>query len=57
MATRFNRELYGQWWQVETVNSMIKRNLGSFLHARSYWSQCREMMLRLFVHNVMIVRG
>lgn len=57
MATRFNKLLYGQRWQVETVNSMIKRNLGSFLRARSYWSQCREMMLRLFVHNVMIVRS
>ncbi|MBI5400970.1 MAG: transposase [Candidatus Yonathbacteria bacterium] len=56
MATRFNKKLYGQRWQVETVNSMIKRNLGSFLRARSYWSQCREIMLRLFVHNVMIVR-
>ncbi len=55
MATRFNRELYGQRWQVETVNSMIKRNLGSALRARSYWSQCRELMLRLFVHNVTVV--
>jgi hypothetical protein len=57
MATRFNKELYGQRWQVETVNSMIKRNLGSFLRARSYWSQCREIMLRLLTHNVMIVWG
>ena len=55
MATRFNDKLYGQRWQVETVNSMIKRNLGSFLRARSYWAQCREIMLRLFVHNVTIV--
>jgi len=55
MATRFSKKLYGQRRQVETVNSMIKRNLGSFLRARSYWSQCREMMLRLFVHNVMVV--
>jgi len=55
MATCFNKVLYGQRWQVETVNSMIKRNLGSFLRARSYWAQCREMMLRLFVHNVTIV--
>lgn len=55
MATRFNKKLYGQRWQVETVNSMIKRNLGSALRARSYWSQCREMMLKLFVHNVTVV--
>jgi len=56
MATRFNKILYGQRWQVETVNSMIKRNLGSFLRARSYWAQCREIMLRLFTHNVMVVK-
>ena len=55
MATRFNRKLYGQRWQVETVHSMIKRNLGSALRARTYWSQCREIMLRLFTHNVMIL--
>ena len=55
MATRFNKKLYGQRWQSETVNSMIKRNLGSCLRARSYWSQCHEMMLRLFTHNIMIV--
>lgn len=55
MATRFNKKLYGQRWQVETVNSMIKRNLGSALRARSYWSQCREIMLRLFTHNAMIL--
>jgi len=57
MATRFNKKLYGQRWQVETVNSMVKRNLGSFLRARSYWSQCREIMLRLLTHDVMIVWG
>lgn len=55
MATRFNKKLYGQRWQVETVNSMIKRNLGSALRARSYWTQCHEMMLRVFAHNVMVV--
>lgn len=55
MATRFNKKLYGQRWQVETVNSMVKRLLGSFLRARSYWSQMREIMLRLFTFNVMVV--
>ena len=57
MATRFNKKLYGQRWQSETVNSMIKRNLGSCLRAKSYWSQCREIMLRLLTHNVMIVKA
>jgi len=55
MATRFNKTLYGQRWQIETLNSVIKRLLGSFLRARTYWSQLREMMLRLFTYNVMVV--
>jgi hypothetical protein len=46
---------YGQRWQTEAVNSMIKRRLGSALRARSYWSQCREIILRVITHNVMIV--
>ena len=55
MATRFNKKLYGQRWQVETVNSILKRRLGSFLRARTYWSQLREMLLRLFTYDVMVV--
>jgi hypothetical protein len=46
---------YGQGWQTETVNSMIKRRLGSALRARSYWSQCREIILRVITPNLMIV--
>jgi hypothetical protein len=46
---------YGQRWQVETVNSMIKRRLGAALRARTYGSQCREIILRAITHNVMIV--
>ena len=55
MRRRFDKKKYGQRWQVETVNSMIKRLLGSALRARSYWSQCREIVLRVITHNVMIV--
>jgi hypothetical protein len=55
MRQRFDRKKYGQRWQVETVNSMIKRLLGSALRARGYWSQCREIVLRVITHNVMIV--
>ena len=54
MATRFPKVLYGQRWQIETINSIIKRRLDSFLRARSYWTQMREMMLRLFTYNVMV---
>lgn len=36
MKRRFDKKKYGQRWQVETVNSMIKRRLGSALRARNY---------------------
>ena len=55
MSQRFDKASYGQRWQGETVNSMIKRRLGSALGATSYWSQFREMFLRAIVHNVMIL--
>ncbi|MCA1686476.1 MAG: IS5 family transposase [Planctomycetia bacterium] len=55
MKRRFDKKKYGQRWQTETVNSMIKRRLGSALRARSYWSQCREIILRVVTHNVMVV--
>jgi hypothetical protein len=46
---------YGQRWQVETVFSMIKRRLGSVVHARAYWSQCRELMLLAVTYNLMLL--
>lgn len=55
MKTRFNKPKYGQRWQVETVNSMIKRTMGSALRARTYWSQSREIALRVLTHNIMIL--
>ena len=55
MKRRFDRAKYGQRWQTEAVNSMIKRRLGSALRARTYWSQCREIILRVITHNVMVV--
>jgi hypothetical protein len=55
MREEFDSERYGQRWQVETVFSMIKRNLGSALNGRSYWSQCRELMLLAITHNIMII--
>jgi hypothetical protein len=55
MKQQFDKKKYGQRWQVETVNSMIKRRLDSALRARTYWSQCREIILRAITHNVMII--
>ena len=48
---------YGQRWQVETINSMIKRIQGSALRAATYWSRGREMMLRVITHNTAIIAG
>jgi hypothetical protein len=58
MKQRFARlkRKYGQRWQVETVNSMIKRRLGSALRARIEANQFREITLRAITHNAMIVR-
>ncbi|MEX0775814.1 MAG: IS5 family transposase [Phycisphaeraceae bacterium] len=49
------RSGYSQRWQVETVYSMIKRNLGDELASRSYHAQCREQRLMVITHNVMIL--
>jgi len=56
MQRRFNRKTYGQRWQVETVFSMIKRNQGDVLRARTYWSQNREMLLKVLTHNIGIIQ-
>jgi hypothetical protein len=50
-----DKDHYGQRWQAETVNSMIKRNLGSACRARTPWGRKRDMLLRTVTHNVMIL--
>jgi hypothetical protein len=55
MKSHLKQSRYSQRWQVETVNSMIKRLLGSALRARTYWSRFREILLRAITLNVMIV--
>ena len=55
MRTEFDKKIYGQRWQVETVMSMIKRNQGECLSSKTYWSQNREMMLRVLTHNIGII--
>lgn len=49
------RTRYGQRWQVETIFSMIKRNLGDAIREHTYWSQGRGMLLKVLTHNVMIL--
>ena len=55
MATRFDKDKYGQRWQSETTFSMIKRIQGSALRARGYWSQSRELNLKAITHNILIL--
>jgi IS5 family transposase len=57
MTYRFDSQLYGQRWQVETVFSMLKRLLRSALTARSYFSQCRELRLKAITLNIMILKS
>jgi hypothetical protein len=45
---------YGQRAQAETVNSMMKRNLGAHLRARTAEGRKKEQMLRVLTHNLMI---
>lgn len=45
---------YGQRAQVETTNSMLKRNLGDSLRCRSAARRQKEQLLRVVVHNIMI---
>jgi hypothetical protein len=56
MKTRFNIKAYRKRPQVETVFSMLKRNLGSALRGRSHWSRCRDMLLRVITHNIMLIQ-
>jgi hypothetical protein len=60
MYLRFKRQadrrIYGQRWQAETVNSMIKRNLDSALRARTPGRRSRELLLRVVTHNIMILQ-
>jgi len=55
MSQRLHTSNYGQRWQDETVFSMIKRRLGSAVNARTYWSQCRALMLKALAHNLLVV--
>jgi hypothetical protein len=47
---------YNQRWQAETVNSMIKRNLGSALRGRTPRSRQRDLRLKVVTHDAMILR-
>jgi len=46
---------YGQRWQAETGYSMIKRCIADTVNGRSYWSQCRELLLIAITYNIMLL--
>ena len=52
MKTRFNSKAYRKRPQAETVFSMLKRNLGDALRARSHRGRCRDLFLRVLTHNI-----
>jgi hypothetical protein len=56
MRQRLNKRYggYGQRWQVECTNSMVKRRLTSTVAARSYWAQCRELLLIVLTYQCML---
>jgi Transposase DDE domain len=60
MKQRFSRKadkkVYGQRAQSETVNSMMKRNLGEYLRSIKTRRRKQEMCLRALVHNLMLGR-
>jgi Transposase DDE domain len=57
MHQRLNKDYgqYGQRWQVESGISMLKRRLTSTINARTYWNQCRELLLLALTYNIMIL--
>jgi hypothetical protein len=59
MAKRFKRKAdqkhYAQRSQSETAHSMIKRNQSSALRSRTPERQKKEMMLKVLVHNIMLL--
>jgi len=59
MKQRLNKDFgrYGQRWQVECTNSMLKRRLTTTVAARSYWAQCRELLLIVLTYQCMLVQS
>jgi hypothetical protein len=59
MRQRLNKVYgsYGQRSQAEAGFSMLKRRLGSTVNGRSYWSQCRDLLLMAITYNIMLVLG
>jgi hypothetical protein len=46
---------YNRRYQAETVNSMMKRNLGSALGGKTARSRERDMLLKVLTHDLMVL--
>ena len=55
LKLNFDTAAYKQRWQIETVFSMIKRNLGYTVKARVQKNQNSEMFLMAITHNILII--
>jgi hypothetical protein len=47
---------YNRRYQAETVNSMMKRNLGSALGGKTAASRRRDMLLKALTHDLMVLK-
>ena len=48
---------YGQRWQAETVNAMIKRRLATAVAGHGFYSESRDAWLLALTHNLMLERA
>jgi Transposase DDE domain. len=48
----FDKDVYDQRCQVETVNSMIKRKMGDTVYGKTELSRHKEILLRCIAHNI-----
>jgi hypothetical protein len=53
-ARKADKRVYGQRSQSETVNSMMKRNLGEYLRSTLTRRRKQEMLLKSIVHDLML---
>ena len=56
MQEKFDKKIYNNRWQIESVFSRNKRLLGSALRNRTEVSRERECLLRVLTYNLMIIR-
>ena len=57
MKQRLNKDYgqYGQRSQAETANSMLKRNMGDALRAKTPKGRQAEQLMRVLTHNIALL--